>query len=117
MAVRIERIIELIKIHHGNVAAVARACNRSWSAVKERIQKSPTATKALADAREATGDDVENALIKNALEGNVIAQIFYLKTRRGWSERTHIHITNEDVNVGNLSDQELEAIASLESKG
>lgn len=29
---------------------------------------------------------VMGALVKNALQGNVVAQIFYLKTRCGWRE-------------------------------
>jgi transposase-like protein len=113
MAVRIERIVELIKETGGNIAAVARACNRDWSTIAERIQKSPVATKALRDAREATGDAVENALIQSAIEGNTTAQIFYLKCRRNWREHHHVHI--EDVNVQALTDEELESLAAVES--
>jgi hypothetical protein len=115
MAVRIERIIELIAEHQGNISAVARACNRSRQTIAERISKSRLATKALRDAREATGDAIENAFYKNALEGNIAAQIFYLKCRRNWREHQHIHI--EDVNVKQLTDSELEELAALESAG
>jgi len=115
MPVPIKRLIELIHQHRGNIAAVARACNRSWTPIAVRIKKSPEASKALHDARESTGDAIENALIESALEGNTTAQIFYLKCRRNWREHQHIHI--EDVNVTELSDEELEALASAESIG
>jgi hypothetical protein len=115
MAVSINTIVKLIGECNGNLAAVGRAINRDRSSVWERIQKSPVAMKALEDARESVGDQIENALIKEALDGNVTAQIFYLKCRRQWRERTDVHVTG--VNVESLSDEELEAIASLESVG
>ena len=113
MAVSIETIIRLIGECGGNLAAVARTVDRTRSSVWERIQKSPEAKQALADAREAIGDKIENALIDEALKGNVTAQIFYLKCQRQWRERTDVHITG--INVESLSDEELQTIASLES--
>lgn len=117
MAVSIETIIQLIGECQGNIAAVARAINRDRSAVWQRIQKSPEAKQALADAREAVGDSIENALIKEALDGNVTAQIFYLKCQRQWRERTDVHITGVKFDYESLTDEELEALASAESIG
>jgi hypothetical protein len=115
MAVSIETLVRVIGECGGNISAVARTLKRDRSAVHERIQKSPIASKALHDARESVGDQIENALIKEALDGNVTAQIFYLKCRRQWRERTDVHVTG--VNVESLSDEELQTLASLESVG
>lgn len=117
MAVSIETIIRLIGECNGNLAAVGRAINRTRSSVWERIQTSPEAKRALADAREAVGDSIENALIKEALDGNVTAQIFYLKCQRQWRERTDIHVTGVRFDYESLTDEELEALASAESVG
>jgi len=113
MAVSIETIIRLIGECDGNLAAIGRALNRDRTTIWDRIQKSPEAKQALKDARESVGDKIENALIKEALDGNVTAQIFYLKCQRQWRERTDVHITG--INVESLSDEELQTIASLES--
>jgi hypothetical protein len=117
MAVSIEEIIRLIDACDGNLAAIGRAINRDRTSVWERIQKSPEAKQALKDARESVGDKIENALITQALDGNVTAQIFYLKCQRGWRERTDIHVTGERFDYQSLSDEELEALASAESVG
>lgn len=46
----------------------------------------------LKDAREVVDYQVENALLKNALNGNVTAQIFWLKNRKKneWREKIEI---------------------------
>lgn len=117
MAVSINTIVKLIGECNGNLAAVGRAINRDRSSVWERIQKSPVAIKALEDARESVGDQIENALIKEALDGNVTAQIFYLKCRRQWRERTDVHVTSdEDIDVTSLSNEELEALVARRSR-
>jgi hypothetical protein len=49
--------------------------------------------------RDSVNGLVQAALLRNALEGNVTAQIFWLKSRAGWRDRdvvTHLHGTTEE---------------------
>ena len=57
--------------------------------LKEWRQKEPTISATLKKGREVVDFEVENALLKNALEGNVTAQIFWLKNRKKdhWREK------------------------------
>ena len=60
--------------------------------LKEWRQKEPTIQSTLKKGREVVDFEVENALLKNALEGNVTAQIFWLKNRKKneWREKIEI---------------------------
>ena len=44
--------------------------------------------------------EVENALLKNALDGNVTAQIFWLKNRKKneWRDKVEYETNNDDLN-------------------
>ena len=53
--------------------------------------------------------NVTRALVRNALQGNVSAQIFYLKARRGWSEKLTVEHGGR---IEGLSDLDLEAAIS-----
>lgn len=55
-------------------------------------KKEPTISTALKKGREVVDYEVENALLKSALEGNTTAQIFWLKNRkaREWREKVEI---------------------------
>ena len=55
--------------------------------------------------------NVSAALYRNAMTGNIAAQIFWLKAKAGWSE-THTVIHDYRKNVRTLSNDELEAIAN-----
>lgn len=72
--------------------------------LKEWRQKEPTIQSTLKKGREVVDFEVENALLKNALEGNVTAQIFWLKNRKKnqWREK-------QDYN----SDEELSKLDKL----
>ena len=52
-------------------------------------KKEPNISNALKKGREVVDFEVENALLKNAMEGNVTAQIFWLKNRKKeqWREK------------------------------
>lgn len=52
-------------------------------------QKEPNIANTLKKGREVVDFEVENALLKNAMEGNVTAQIFWLKNRKKeqWREK------------------------------
>lgn len=53
----------------------------------------------LKKSREIVDFEVENALLKNALSGNVTAQIFWLKNRKKneWRERVEYSTDNNEV--------------------
>ena len=63
--------------------------------LKEWRQKEPTISSTLKKGREVVDYEVENALLKSALEGNTTAQIFWLKNRKpnNWKDRVE---TDED---------------------
>lgn len=58
---------------------------------------------ALKETKEIVDNEVENALYKSALSGNVTAQIFWLKNRRPdrWREKREVEVNPDDkaVNV------------------
>lgn len=60
--------------------------------LKEWRQKDATISSTLKRGREVVDYQVENALLKSALEGNTTAQIFWLKNRkaREWREKVEI---------------------------
>jgi len=55
---------------------------------------------ALKKGREVVDFEVENALLKNALDGNVTAQIFWLKNRKKleWRDKVDYENVGEDKN-------------------
>lgn len=55
-------------------------------------KKEPTISAILKKGREVVDYEVENALLKSALEGNVTAQIFWLKNRKAkeWRDKVEI---------------------------
>lgn len=91
-----EQIAKLLATKRGNVAAVARALRCSRTVVHERIVASAELAAIRDAAREATTDDIEQALEDKALGGDVTAQIFYLKTRgrkRGYVEKIEAELS------------------------
>lgn len=62
-------------------------------------QKNPNFANALKKTKEVVDFEVENALFKNAMNGNVTAQIFWLKNRKKmqWRDKV-INIENEEEN-------------------
>jgi hypothetical protein len=74
---------------------------------------------ALARANASVG----GALFNKATKGDTAAMIFWMKTRAGWREKQEIDLTSSDgsmtpqaLNLKNLSDTELEAMAKLMAK-
>ena len=57
--------------------------------LREWRKKEPTISTILKRSRAVVDFEVENALLKNAMEGNVTAQIFWLKNRKKdqWREK------------------------------
>ena len=59
-------------------------------------KKEAKISEALKKGREVVDFEVENALLKSALEGNVTAQIFWLKNRKKEQWREKQEYTNEE---------------------
>ena len=60
-------------------------------------KKYPEISETLKKGKEVVDIEVENALLKSALEGNITAQIFWLKNRKPnrWREKQSIEHTGE----------------------
>lgn len=91
--VTVSQVAKQIKEKRGNIAAVARALGTTRQTVYDKIQKFPKLQTILADARETMLDNAETTLYDEALNGNVTALIFFLKTQgksRGYTERQEV---------------------------
>ena len=58
--------------------------------------KNSNISNVLKKGREVVDFEVENALLKNALEGNVTAQIFWLKNRKKLQWREKVEYTSDE---------------------
>lgn len=76
----------LTKEQIANNIGIGRTTLYEWE------QKEPNIANTLKKGREVVDFEVENALLKNALEGNVTAQIFWLKNRKKneWREKIEV---------------------------
>ena len=68
--------------------------------LKEWRQKEPTIQSTLKRGREVVDYEVENALLKSALEGNTTAQIFWLKNRKTkqWRDKVEYEGNADELN-------------------
>lgn len=66
--------------------------------------KEPNISNALKKGREVVDFEVENALLKNAMEGNVTAQIFWLKNRKKEQWREKVETNDEEKEIQNAKD-------------
>ena len=80
--------------------------------LREWRKKEPTISTALKKGREVVDYEVENALLKSALEGNTTAQIFWLKNRRKmqWRDKVEYETNTDELNkvkelLGKIEDQ------------
>lgn len=74
--------------------------------LKEWRQKEPSIQSTLKRGREVVDYEVENALLKSALEGNTTAQIFWLKNRRKqqWRDKVEYEKTQDIQKIHILND-------------
>lgn len=90
------RYLELLRAQNGNVKAtlaLPECQGLSRTTVYRWIEEDPDFAAQVQDIREGWIDNIESALYKQGLEGNVTAQIFMLKTlgkRRGWVEQKEV---------------------------
>ena len=69
---------------------IARVLKISEPTLRKHYREELDISKAKANAI------VSQALFKSAKDGNVTAQIFWLKTQAGWREKNHLEITGKD---------------------
>lgn len=67
-------------------------------------KKEPTISAILKKGREVVDYEVENALLKSALEGNTTAQIFWLKNRKPDKWRDKVADTENEEAITNATD-------------
>lgn len=83
---------------------IAHNMGIACSTYYEWKKKSPEISEALKKNKDMVDFEVENALLKNAMNGNVTAQIFWLKNRKKLQWRDKVNIENEINENGVLSD-------------
>ena len=69
---------------------IARALGIGEKTFRRRLADDPELRAAYDRGRAMAVAEVGNSLLLNALNGNVTAQIFFLKTQGGWVERTRV---------------------------
>ena len=101
MAYKIEdrnRFIGILTKQAGNVAGACRAMNINRRTYYNWMEKHEDFKVVVEDITEALIDDAESQLQKLIGDGNVVAILFYLKTRaksRGYIERSETDITSK----------------------
>lgn len=92
-AVTVSQVEKQLREKRGNIAAVARALGSTRQTVYDKIKKYPKLQATLKETRETMLDNAETTLYDEALNGNITALIFFLKTQgksRGYTERTEV---------------------------
>jgi replication-associated recombination protein RarA len=92
-AYKVKEVIAALRKGNGYVSQAAAVLKCSSQTVYNYADRHPTIRAEWDDIREARHDFVENALHKSIRDGNVTAQIFYLKTQakhRGYVERQEV---------------------------
>src|SRR5262245_29234768 len=107
-----------LRTYNGNLASVGRALGATRSAVCMFVNRHPKLKEVAHECRETFVDNVESAIYREALDGNVTAQMFILRTigkDRGYVERQEVASMNLNINWDALTDTELEQIAAGEN--
>lgn len=79
-------------------------------------KKSLPILQALKKGKEVVDYQVENALLKSALSGNVIAQIFWLKNRKKDQWRDKVEVTQDVENSNGVLNNLIEALNNAKHK-
>lgn len=79
---------------------IAHNLGISESSMDSYKKKYPRFLGAIKKGKEVVDFEVENALFKSAMEGNVTAQIFWLKNRKknDWRDKVEYETNNDDLN-------------------
>lgn len=95
---------EQIAHNMGIVTSTLYDWKKKYSEISEALKK----------GKEVVDIEVENALLKSALEGNITAQIFWLKNRKPnrWREKQNLNVVADISNpFKELSIEELKKLA------
>ncbi len=98
-----DALIEALKGLDGNMAAAARRFHVSRTTVWQYVNEDQELRELVDELSESFKDVAEQTLFNAIREGNIIATIFYLKTKardRGYSERLElIPLSRRDIEV------------------
>ena len=84
------KLVEALTIAGVTQTLVAQIVKISEPTLRKNFRKELDTSKARANAI------ISQALFKKAKDGNVIAQIFWLKTQAGWKEKNYHELTGKD---------------------
>lgn len=99
-------MIEALRISVCNVSVACTKANVSRSMHYYWLTKSDIYKKEVENLKEGLIDRVESALYKNIIEGNVTAQIFFLKTKG----KDRGYIETQELNFGNTPEIEIKFV-------
>lgn len=89
---RRDEILAAIPKHNGNVSALCADLGIARPTFYNYRNEFSEVAEKLEEVREDVGERVEHALIEQALDGNLTAMIFFLKTQRGWRETRKLEV-------------------------
>lgn len=112
---RVENLIAQLKASQYNVSKACEAVNISRRTYYTWIEEDPELAERVEEIKERTTDTVESALFRNAIDGHVTAQIFWLKNKRPdlWSDRKEIAHSGLLANPLELSEEEKQREADI----
>ena len=84
------KLVEALTIAGVTQTLVAQIVKISEPTLRKNFRKELDTSKARANAV------ISQALFKKAKDGNVVAQIFWLKTQAGWKEKNYHELTGKD---------------------
>ena len=84
------KLVEALTIAGVTQTLIAQIVKISEPALRKNFRKELDTSKARANAV------ISQALFKKAKDGNVVAQIFWLKTQAGWKEKNALELTGKD---------------------
>ena len=84
------KLVEALTIAGVTQTLIAQIVKISEPTLRKNFRKELDTSKARANAV------ISQALFKKAKDGNVVAQIFWLKTQAGWKEKNALELTGKD---------------------
>mgnify|MGYP003117343706 FL=1 len=84
------KLVEALAIAGVTQTLIAQIVKISEPTLRKNFRKELDTSKARANAI------ISQALFKKAKDGNVVAQIFWLKTQAGWKEKNYHELTGKD---------------------
>ena len=118
-----QALIEALKDLDGNMASVAQKFQCSRSLVWKYVDQDPELRELTDELTETFIDEAESQLYKHIREGNVVATIFFLKTKarhRGYSERLELLPLNRqdiEIELGNPNEIQNDHAEALNGHG